>query len=78
VIERFSDPIAFHGEGPVWIDGLRLVDMLAGDIVTLDARGAVRERVHVGEVAAALRPRRDGGLVVAIERGFALGTPTAP
>jgi sugar lactone lactonase YvrE len=75
VIERFSDPIAFHGEGPVWIDGLRLVDMLAGDILALDADGAVRERLHVGEVAAALRPRRDGGLVVALERGFALVGP---
>jgi sugar lactone lactonase YvrE len=75
VIERFSDPIAFHGEGPVWVDGLRLVDMLAGDIVTLNASGAVLERVHVGEVAAALRPRRDGGLVVALERGFALIGP---
>lgn len=73
MIERVSEPIAFHGEGPVWIDGrLRLVDMLAGDILTLDAGGAVRERLHVGEVAAAVRPRRDGGLVVAIERGFAL------
>ena len=73
MIERFSEPVAFHGEGPVWIDGLlRLVDMLAGDVLTLDDDGAVRERLHVGEVAASLRPRRDGGLVVAVERGFAL------
>jgi sugar lactone lactonase YvrE len=72
VIEQFSGPVAFHGEGPVWIDELRIVDMLAGDILALDAGGTVRERLHVGEVAAALRPRRDGGLVVAIERGFAL------
>ena len=73
MIERFSEPVAFHGEGPVWIDGaLRLVDMLAGDVLTLDDDGAVRERLHVGEVAAALRPRRDGGLVVGVERGFAL------
>jgi sugar lactone lactonase YvrE len=73
VIERFSEPVAFHGEGPVWIDGrLCLVDMLAGDVVTLDDDGAVRERLHVGEVAATVRPRRDRGLVVAVERGFAL------
>lgn len=56
----------------MWSDGLRLVDMLAGDIVALDGDGAVRERLRVGGVAAALRPRRDGGLVVAVERGFAL------
>lgn len=72
MIERFSEPVAFHGEGPVWLDGLRIVDMLAGDIVALDEHGAVRERLHVGGVAAALRPRRDGGLVVAVERGFLL------
>jgi sugar lactone lactonase YvrE len=73
VIERFSEPVAFHGEGPVWIDGrLRLVDMLAGDILTLDAGGGLRERLRAGAVAAAFRPRRDGGLVVAVERGFAL------
>jgi sugar lactone lactonase YvrE len=70
--ERFSEPVAFHGEGPVWWDGLRLVDMLAGDIVSLDRDGAVAGRRHVGRVAAAFRPRRAGGLVVAVERGFAL------
>jgi sugar lactone lactonase YvrE len=71
-VERFSDAVAYHGEGPVWIGGLRFVDMLAGDIVTLDGEGAVVERLHVGTVAGAFRPRRDGGLVVGVERGFAL------
>ena len=70
--ERFSDPVAFHGEGPVWWQGLRLVDMLAGDIVALGADGTVADRLHVGRVAAAFRPRRAGGFVVAVERGFAL------
>jgi sugar lactone lactonase YvrE len=45
--------------------------MLAGDVLSLDAGGAVRRR-HVASVAAALRPRRDGGAVIATERGFAL------
>jgi sugar lactone lactonase YvrE len=71
-VERFSDAVAYHGEGPVWIGGLRFVDMLAGDIVALDGDGAVVDRLRVGTVAAAFRPRRDGGLVVAVERGFAL------
>jgi sugar lactone lactonase YvrE len=71
-VERFSEPVAFHGEGPVWWDGLRLVDMLAGDIVALDGDGAVADRLHVGRVAAAFRPRRAGGLVAAVERGFTL------
>jgi sugar lactone lactonase YvrE len=81
--EQLTDPVAFHGEGPVWSPswgGLRWVDMLAGDILTLGADGAI-ERRHVGTVAAAVRPRRGGGAVIAVERGFALedadGTLTA-
>jgi sugar lactone lactonase YvrE len=74
-VERFSDALAYHGEGPVWApgwDGLRFVDMLAGDIVSLDRDGALVERLHVGDVAAAFRPRAGGGMVIAVERGFAL------
>lgn len=67
-------PCTYHGEGPVW-DGsvgvLRWVDMLAGDILTMDSGGDV-ERRHVSDVAAAVRPRLAGGLVVAVERGFVL------
>jgi sugar lactone lactonase YvrE len=51
-----------------------LVDMLAGDVLSLGSDGAV-ERRHVGEIAAALRPRRGGGAVIGIERGFALQDP---
>ncbi|MGY2064118.1 SMP-30/gluconolactonase/LRE family protein [Blastococcus sp. SYSU DS0619] len=66
--------MAHHAEGPVWSarwGGLRWVDMLAGDVLALDADGTVR-REHVGDVAAAMRPRQGGGAVVAVERGFAL------
>jgi sugar lactone lactonase YvrE len=45
--------------------------MLNGDILTLDRVGQVTRR-HVSKVVAALRPRRQGGLVIAVERGFAL------
>ena len=74
-VEQFTEPLAFHGEGPVWSPdwaGLRFVDMLAGDIVSVDPTGALRYRLHVGMSAAAFRPRRTGGMVVATERGFAL------
>jgi sugar lactone lactonase YvrE len=47
------------------------VDMLAGDVLQWQGSGEPT-RHHVGDVAAALRPRRDGGYVVAIERGFVL------
>jgi sugar lactone lactonase YvrE len=76
-VEQITDVVAYHGEGPVWSPrwgGLRWVDMLAGDVLSLGADGAV-ERRHVGEIAAALRPRRGGGAVIGIERGFALEAP---
>jgi len=76
-VEQITDVVADHGEGPVWSarwGGLRWVDMLAGDVLSLRADGGV-ERRHVGEVAAALRPRRAGGAVLGIERGFALEEP---
>jgi sugar lactone lactonase YvrE len=72
--EQRTDPIAYHAEGPVWSagwGGLRWVDMLAGDILSLGPDGMVSRR-HVDGVAAVVRPRRDGGAVIAIERGFAL------
>ncbi|MEU6132507.1 SMP-30/gluconolactonase/LRE family protein [Saccharopolyspora sp. NPDC047091] len=72
-VEQVTGACAEHGEGPVWHDswpGLRWVDMLAGDVLTLLPDGAVR-RSHVGSVAAALRPKAGGGAVLALERGFA-------
>lgn len=70
---QLTGPVAEHGEGPVWhpdFAGPRFVDMLQGDIVEFDGEQA--GRWHVGEVAAAFRPRRGGGLVVGTERGFTL------
>lgn len=73
-VERLTEPIAYHGEGPVWSKtwgGLRWLDMLAGDVLSFTSDGAVARR-HVGSVVAAVRPRRGGGAVIGIERGFAL------
>ena len=75
--EQVTGPVAYHGEGPVWSErwgGLRWVDMLAGDVLSLAAGGAINRR-HVGSVAAALRPRCQGGAVIGVERGFALEEP---
>lgn len=72
--EPVTGPVAYHGEGPVWSmqwGGLRWVDMLAGDVLSLAGDGAITRR-HVGKVAAAIRPRREGGAVLGVERGFAL------
>ena len=73
-VEQVTDPVAYHGAGPVWSErwgGLRWVDMLAGDVLSLAADGAI-DRHHIGSVAAVLRPRRQGGAVIGVERGFAL------
>jgi sugar lactone lactonase YvrE len=76
-VEQVTGPVAYHGEGPVWSErwgGLRWVDMLAGDVLSLEPDGSVA-RHHVAEIAAAVRPRRGGGAVIGIERGFALEEP---
>lgn len=80
--EQVTDVITEHGEGPCWWPGwggLRWVDLLAGDLLTLRQDGGA-ERLHVGAVAAFVRPRTCGGYVVAVERGLALsaGPDDAP
>jgi len=75
--EQATDAVTYHGEGPVWSaawGGLRWVDMLAGDVLSLAADGTIGRR-HVAAVAAVLRPRRGGGAVIGVERGFALADP---
>lgn len=79
---RLTAPLCYHGEGPVWSPawgGLRWVDMLAGDLLTLRPDGSV-DRLHVATVAgrdwkpiaAFCRPRANGGYVVGLERGYGL------
>jgi sugar lactone lactonase YvrE len=75
--EQVTDAVAYHGEGPVWSERwghLRWVDMLAGDILALGEDGVIQRR-HVGDIAAAVRPRSRGGAVIGVERGFALEDP---
>ncbi|WP_182353269.1 SMP-30/gluconolactonase/LRE family protein [Flaviflexus huanghaiensis] len=74
--EQITDPVAYHGEGPCWHrswGGIRWVDMLAGDLLTLNAQGEV-DRLHVGKVAAFVRPRSRGGYVVGLENTIGLAT----
>jgi sugar lactone lactonase YvrE len=74
--EQVTAPLAYHGEGAVWCSawgGLKWVDMLAGDVLSLDSNSGHVSRQHVGSpVAAMVRPRSGGGFVVATEREFAL------
>jgi hypothetical protein len=76
-VQQVTDPVVYHGEGPVWWagwGGLRFVDMLAGDLMSLAADGSLKRR-HVASVAAAVRPRVGGGAVIGVERGFAVEDP---
>lgn len=72
--EQFTDVITFHGEGPVWWpDGhLRCVDMDAGDVVDIGTDGSETGRIDVGRIAAVVRPRVDGGTLIAAERRLVL------
>ncbi|MDP9806656.1 sugar lactone lactonase YvrE [Trueperella bonasi] len=75
MFEQITDAVAYHAEGPVWASewgGLRWVDMLAGDLLTLEDNGEI-DRLHVGSpVAAFVRPKKSGGFVVGLERGLGL------
>ncbi|MDN5688346.1 MAG: SMP-30/gluconolactonase/LRE family protein [Brachybacterium sp.] len=82
--DRLTDSICHHAEGPYWSDswgGLRWVDMLAGDIMQLEAAGALTQlggartahRITTpSPVVACVRPALGGGAVLALEKGFAL------
>ncbi|MDF2444080.1 MAG: hypothetical protein JWR01_2283, partial [Subtercola sp.] len=74
--EQLTDPVTHHGEGAVWSDlwgGLRWVDMLAGAVLSLHPETGEVSRMPVGSpIAAAVRPRLNGGMVVVTEREFTL------
>jgi sugar lactone lactonase YvrE len=71
--EQLTPSLCYHAEGPVWLGdaGLHWVDMMAGDVLNLAADGTVGRR-HVGKIAAVVRPRVTGGVLIAGERGFVL------
>lgn len=77
-LERVTDAVALHGEGPIWHDGLGglvWVDLLNGELLTLDTPTGEVSRHGVGAIAACVRPRRSGGVIVALENSFALLGP---
>lgn len=70
--EQFSAPIAGLGEGAFFDDRtgrFMMVDLLRGDILTLDDSGEPT-RTHIDTIAAVLRRRASGGFVVGVERGI--------
>lgn len=72
----FAERVAYHAEGPLWWPGGRLTmaDGYAGDLVELDpATGGELGRTRLGAYLGPVRPRRAGGLVAGVSRGFVLG-----
>ncbi len=76
LVEQITEPLALHGEGPCWLESsgeLAWVDMLAGRVLaTSPATGETRAIGIPSPVAAIVRPRAGGGLVVATETGVVL------
>jgi sugar lactone lactonase YvrE len=74
--EQITEPLAHHGEGPCWLarsGELAWVDMLTGRVLATSlAGGATRTITIPSPVAALVRPRLAGGLVVATETGVVL------
>jgi sugar lactone lactonase YvrE len=80
--DRLTDSLCYHGEGADLVSelgrggALRFVDMLAGSFLELDpASGAITRTEVPGPVVACVRPRRGGGAVLALEKGFGLQDP---
>lgn len=74
-VEQCTGPITYLGEGPVWHAswrGLRWVDALAGDLLTLDDASGAVHRDHVANVLTAFRDRLPAGFVPRLLRRLAL------
>jgi sugar lactone lactonase YvrE len=78
VAEQVTDVCTEHGEGVVWDAAagvVRFVDLEAGGLMTYDPASGDVSRKPIGKIAACIRPRSTGGLVVAAERTFVLLGP---
>jgi sugar lactone lactonase YvrE len=78
VAEQVTEVCTEHGEGVVWDAAarvVRFVDLEAGGLMTYDPGTGDVSRLQIGKIAACVRPRRSGGLVVAAERTFVLLAP---
>ena len=72
-VEQITEPLAYHGEGPCWLAAsaeVAWVDMLAGRVLATSLEHGTTRVIEVpSPVAAIVRPRAQGGLVVAGETG---------
>lgn len=62
---------------PYWcsrLGVLRCIDRRGGDVITLDRSGGVQRRATGASVASVVRPRAEGGVVVATDRALAIAS----
>jgi sugar lactone lactonase YvrE len=72
IAERLTEPCAYHGEGPFWDERrgrLLFLDVLAGDVLDVDASGSVLRYRTPSRVATVIRRRKSGGFVIGTDRG---------
>ncbi len=77
--ELVLDARAHHGEGPVWHPTehtLDWVDIMAGRLHRYDPRSDRDVVIDVGQPIGAFAPRRSGGYVLALEKGFGVLEPS--
>lgn len=73
--EQITPVVANHGEGPIWwarLGVLRFLDVQEGTVCTLGKNGRVTRRSIGSSIAACIRPRVEGGAIIATERGIAI------
>jgi len=71
--ERFSAPVAYHGEGPFWdsrSNRLLCMDVFAGTVVAIDSVGGVDRYPLPSRATTVIRRRAHGGFVIATEHGL--------
>ncbi|ORA68899.1 gluconolaconase [Mycolicibacterium elephantis] len=71
--EPLTAQVTYHGEGPFWdpISGrLHCLNVLAGEVITMDPSGAVSRLKVPSRVASVIRRRATGGFVIATEHGL--------
>jgi sugar lactone lactonase YvrE len=77
--ELVLEAAARHGEGPVWHPiehTLDWVDIMAGHVHRYDPRTDRDTVIDIGQPVGAIAPRRAGGYVLALEKGFGILEPS--
>jgi sugar lactone lactonase YvrE len=73
--QRLTSSCMHHGEGPFWdsrSNRLMCLDVLASTIVTIDPVGEIRRYKVPSRAATVIRRRKQGGFLIATERGVAM------